>query len=159
EDLLRPKMQLIFQPEVVEQFLGLINNNLLYGTSTERNLVIDIPDALKAKASYKRATGRLEFKGVMSDAEKTSLNALNDNENYRAAVSRLHAQPEKFFVDNFRIVFKEESALNDAVSQLITRTGAGLSATEKLTRFYRSYSPFLKTQLKNNAVLLQLSSL
>jgi len=159
EDILRPKLQLIFHPEVVEQFLGLINDNLLYGTGTERNLVIDIPEVLKAKANYKRATGRLEFKGVMTDAEKASLSALNANENYRVAVDRLYAQPEVFFVENFRIVFREETALNDALNSLLTRTATGLTATRKLTFFCRAYLPFLKTQLKNTAVLLRLSAL
>jgi len=159
EEFLRPKMQLIFDPVVVDEFFGIINENLRYGTGTLPNLEIVVPENLKAKTSYRKATGRLEFQGVMTDAEKTILRGLDPSENYQSAIDQIYEQPSKFFVQSFSHLFREEGALDEACRRLITRTAPGLTRAEKLSFFYQSYLPFLKEQLQNNAVLLSLSTL
>lgn len=128
-EIITAKLSLTFQPEIVSQFMGIIEGTAPFETKTDANLNVTIPDdesqgmviALVAtgvfasqdeakaflrefsrKYAYVKGNGRLTCTGVMSDIEREVLKGLpNVNANFETAVDELYAMPEIFIYNNF----------------------------------------------------------
>jgi hypothetical protein len=154
DDLLRSKMQLIFNPDMVNTLIGLVNGSAVSHTTTDKNLPVTITAPQNAYITYIKASGRLQATGVLSDNDKTALNNLpGANAAFQNAVEDLYQQPGRFLKDNFLALFPLD--LNDAIAALFNHPAQikVLSQQEKLNWFYKKFLPYLKNQLRRNIVI------
>jgi len=154
EELIQKKLSLIFNQDVATQFTAMLKGDLIYSTLTATNLEIVIPDNLKEKITYIKATGRLQCKGVLTDDERATLeNLAGATTSFKEAVQRIYQKPEQFIKDHFRGVFTN---LEDAYRQLLdhpTQPPPKLTLEQKLEQFYKAFLPFLKERLRQNIVI------
>lgn len=107
------KLSLTFQPEIVSQFMGILEGTASFETITDDNLDVTIPDELSDKYTYIKASGRLTCAGVMSGTEQSTLKGLdNVNANFEAAVDQLYTAPETFLDENFNGIFSDPGEAN-----------------------------------------------
>src|SRR6185437_13814244 len=106
EDLLRGKMQLIYQPAVVDTLIGILNETAVFSTVTDKNVPATIPAPQSSYITYVKGSGRLQCTGVLSDQDKTVLSTLAGfTPGFVAAVQDLYSQPGQFLQDNFSPLF------------------------------------------------------
>ena len=102
QELVQRKSALIFGVDVATQFIAMLKGDVVYSILTDKNLNITIPDALKGKITYIKASGRLQCLGVLTEAEKTDLGALiGATPAFLIAVQALYEKPERFIKDHF----------------------------------------------------------
>ncbi len=134
----------------------------LYSSKATANLDIDeIPESLSPKFTYTKASGRLTYKGIMSDVEKDELKALSADENFRDAVDAIYRMPEDFISDNFSGVFAN-AVLDTALVNLINRPiepEEQQTPEDKLKFVYDNYLPLLKEKLREDTIVKHLASL
>ena len=173
EEKLRPPLLLGCPADTVEQLLGLLAGTVRYAALAEPNLAINLgpvppplpalPDlpALAGKVRYTKASGRLEVLGVLSAAEKASLEGLAAaTPRFRAAVDAIFQKPEQFVRAQLAGIFGAD--LNNAVRDLLERPAAPavpLTPPQKLQRVYAAYWPFLKKRLRAAAVVQHVAAL
>lgn len=157
-DLIRNKLALTFPDDIVTHFIDIVEGNTSFDFIAGNNLTIDIPASLAEKCSYVKASGRLTFKGIMTDAERTALKALHADGDYHNAVDRLYAIPEDFLRQHFNGVFAD---INAAVALFINRPAqpAPADSDRKWAHVYRHYVPLLKTRLREDAIAQHLAAL
>lgn len=160
EDLVRAKMQLLYQPDIIERFLDILNNAAIFFTTTDKNLVISIPAPQNTYVTYIKGSGRLQVTGVLSDADQSILSGLaGGSANYQTAVTDLYKQPEQFLQDNFSDLFG--ASLPDALKNLLNHPNQALLLTydQRLAWFYGIFLPYLKKKLQENLVIQNISNL
>ena len=158
-EILVAKLSLTFQPEIVSQFMGIVEGTASFATVTDDNLNVIIPDELADKYTYIKGSGRLTCAGVMSDTEQLTLKGLaNINANFQAAVDELYAAPETFINDNFDGVF---SNLAEANATLLDHPAQPTAASldEKLAYVYERFLPLLKSKLRQDAFTQHIAAL
>jgi hypothetical protein len=113
-ETLTAKLSLTFQPEIVSQFMGILEGTASFETVTDDNLDVAIPDELTDKYRYIKGSGRLTCAGIMSDTERTVLKGLA-NVNAKA-IDELYEAPEYFLSVNFNGIFKSPAVPDDFAS-------------------------------------------
>ncbi len=160
DELLRTKIQILFTPAVADEFLTMIDGKTVYSSFTDKNLPIVIPAALAGKVTYVKASGRLQYTGILSDGDKTTLeNLAGATAAFKKSLQEIYDQPEHFLKDNFSGIFG--IAIGDAIKKLLDHPVQIITLTpaEKWKLFYKSYLPFLKKQLKQNIVVQYMASM
>jgi hypothetical protein len=159
EEIIRAKLSLTFQPEVVGLLIAIIDGTAVFDEVTDANLTVAIPSPLSEKYSYIKASGRLSCTGVMSDGENAALKLLaGANANFKNAVDAIYKRPEDFIKINFSGVL---SPMNAALAILLDHPAQVSAATleEKFTLIYDSYLPLLKQKLREDAITQHIASL
>jgi len=158
-DLLRSKLQLVYQPAIVDGLSAILDNTVVLSAVTDKNIPVTIPAPLNAKFSYIPGSGLLRSAGVVSDADKTSLDALAGvTPAFQSAVLSLYQQPEDFLKSNFATLFG--AGMNAALAQLLDHP-AQVSPPDlqaRLNWLYARFLPFLKDQLRHNIVVQTLAT-
>jgi hypothetical protein len=151
-------LSLTFQPEIVSQFMALLDGSPTFQTITDPNLNVIIPEELSTKYSYVNGSGRLTSTVVMSDSEQTTLHDLTANANFQGAVDALYAAPELFLSDNFSGVFTD---LPEAFIILLDHPAQAVAATldEKLLYVYQQFLPLLKSKLRQDILTVHIAAL
>ena len=160
DELMRAKLQILFTPAVAIEFLAMVDGKTVYTSFTDKNLPIVIPAALTGKVSYVKASGRLQYTGIISDGDKSTLeNLAGATAAFKKSVQDIYDQPERFLKDNFSGIFG--IAIGDATKKLLDHPTQiiVLTPAEKWKLFYKSYLPFLKKQLKQNIVVQYMASM
>ncbi len=160
-EMLRSKLSLTFQPEVVDQFVGIIESTVTFTTITEANLAVIIPDELAAKYNYIKGSGRLTCTGVMTDSEKNTLgNLAGATPGFVTALGELYKMAEDFISNNFHGVFID-NMMDEAKITLLNHPEQVSAATleEKLQFVYENYLPLLKKKLREDTVTQQIAAL
>src|SRR5205823_7712067 len=117
-ELLRTKIQILFTPAVADEFLAMIEGKTAYSSITEKNLPIVIPVALAGKVSYVKASGRLQYTGILSDGDKSTLeNLAGATLAFKKSLQDIYDKPEQFLKDNFSGIFG--IAIGDAIKKLL----------------------------------------
>lgn len=157
-DMLRDKLSFKFDLAIVSELTGILDESVSYFSMADPNLDTIIPDPLSKKYSYVKSSGRLNCKGVMTEAERDTLQAL-DGESIGEAVAVLYAMPEDFIRNNFNGVFGGET--EDAIAFLLNRPAQDPPATpeEKSRYVYGFYLPLLKQKLREDAVVKNIAPL
>lgn len=158
-DIIRAKLSLTFQPDVVSRFMSIADGTAAFTVVTEPNLAVTIPAPLAAKYNYIKASGRLNATGIMTDAESAALKALpGANANFVNAVDAIYQQPEDFIKTNFADVFQP---MNAALTTLLDHPAQATPATieEKFKLVYQSYLPLLKQKLHKDAITQHIAAL
>jgi Tc toxin complex TcA C-terminal TcB-binding domain/Neuraminidase-like domain/PA14 domain/Salmonella virulence plasmid 28.1kDa A protein len=160
EDLVRAKMQLLYQPDIIERFLGILNNTAVFFTTTDKNLTISIPAPQNGYIVYIKGSGRLQSTGVLSDDDKGILAALaGGSGNYILSLTDLYTQPEKFISDNFSDLLGASMA--DALKNLVNhpKQVSVLSYAQRLNWFYTLFLPYLKNRLQENLLVQNVANI
>lgn len=163
-ETLTAKLSLTFQPEIVSQFMGIVEGTESFETITDNNLDVTIPDDLAKKYTYIQDSGRLTCAGIMTDTEKETLKHLdNANANFQAAVDELYAAPETFISDNFNGVFSDLDDLDlvEAKETLLDHPAQVTAASldEKLAYVYERLLPLLKSKLRQDTITQHIATL
>lgn len=150
-EIVAAKLGLTFQPDVVAQFLAILDGTAVFEATAVNNLAVIIPSPLSDKYTYVKGSGRVTATGVMSDADETALKALDANGQWIAAIEELHDEPELFLGGSFDGVFTN---LAEAKEVLLDRPAQTPPATfdEKLAYVYEHFVPLLKSRLRRDAV-------
>jgi hypothetical protein len=159
ENLLREKLSLIFDEPVVTEILALLSETPVYTALLLPNLDITFPAGLTEKVSYHKASGRLEFRGIMTASEKTALLGVSVTDpDYPGAVEGLFQQPEQFIHDTLFGVY--EGKLPQAVQLLLNRPAVANPPPqqERWQAFYGALHPFLKKRLRQSSLIQALAA-
>jgi len=158
-EALTAKLSLTFRPEIVSQFMGIVEGTASFETITDDNLDITIPDDLADKYSYIKGSGRLTCSGIMSDTEQTTLKGLaNASINFKTAIDELYTAPETFISDNFNGIFSDLAEANATLLDHPTQATAS-SLDEKLFYVYERFLPILKGKLRQDAITQHIAAL
>ena len=161
-EILVAKLSLTFQPQIVSQFIGIIEGTSFFETMTDTDLDITIPDDLNAKYTYTQTSGRLTCEGIMSEEEQGRLKPLNDNVNFKAAVAQLYTAPENFISDNFNEIFNDlDLAEPETYKKLLDHPAQTPPASldDKLLFIYERFLPLLKIKLRKDAIIQHIAAL
>jgi len=163
-ETLTTKLSLTFQPEIVSQFMGIVEGTESFETITDKNLNVTVPDDLAEKYTYIKGSGRLTCTGIMTDTEKETLKDMdNASANFQAAVDELYASPETFISDNFNGVFSDpdDLDLDEAKATLLDHPEQATAASldEKLAYVYEHFLPLLKSKLRQDTITQHIAAL
>ena len=158
-DILRSKLSLTFDADTVNELIGIIDGTVSFSTVTTNNLNLVIPDGIASRYSYINGSGRFNETGVMTDADKAALKALNVDVAYSAAIDLLYKLPEDFLNENFGGVFA--SNMTTAFTTLLDHPAQITPATldDKLKFVYDNYVPILKQKLREDAIAQHIAAL
>ena len=159
-EMLGSKLSLTFQPEVVDLFIGIIEDTSTFTTITEKNLTVIIPVELAEKYSYIKGSGRLSCTGIMTDSEKNALGSLDGaSPDFVSAVNELYKMPENYIGSNFYGLFAGD--MSSAIEKLLNHPEQVSPPThEEKTKFvYENYLPLLKKKLREDVVTQQIADI
>ncbi|KPI41866.1 uncharacterized protein AB675_5621 [Cyphellophora attinorum] len=166
------KANLLFAPSVVDSIVGLIEGTRLYTTNAPIGLDAGKLRSL-TKVIYKdpltprnrRAT--LSVTGSLTDDEVTAAEAIfPSNQEWSAALKRLHRQAEKFVTNDLGAIFAGK--IEEAVAVLTQGDVAPVQDTEevpgtpgtaiqKRVYFMRHFVPYLRSTLESNFIITTVS--
>ena len=158
-EILKAKLSLTFQPEIVSQLMRIIEGTASFETHTDENLKVSIPDELTGKYTYIKASGRLTCAGIMSDTEQITLKGLaNVTKNFRDAIEELYSAPETFIKQNFSGVFSDLPGTNKT---LLNHTAQDdpVPLHDKLTYVYNHFLPLLRSKLRQDILIEHIAAL
>lgn len=161
-EALHAKLSLSFDAAIATRLLAILSGTAVFEAMAASNLDVAIPEALAARYTYVKASGRLLATGVMSDAEQAALKALaNTSAAFDAAVDALHDAPGQFLADHFGGAGGVFADLAEARRMLLDQPAQVTPATpdERLAYVYAHYLPVLKTRLRRDAITQHLASL
>jgi hypothetical protein len=157
-EALTAKLSLTFQPDVVSQFIRIIEGIASFDTTTDKNLNITIPDKLSGRYTYIKSSGRLNCAGIMSVSERSDLTNLNANNNFKKAIKKLYEKPEIFISSNFSGIFIDFDEVKKVLLNRPEQTEAA-ELEEKLAFVYKHFIPRLKKKLRRDIVARHIASL
>jgi hypothetical protein len=152
-DLIRLKAGFIFEEQVVEEIIGLLEGTTVYTTNAPANQTITIPDSLTRKIKYinqKDATppsATLQVTGILTETEKIQAKALCPHPDWSKAIDRVSKRPQNIFNDVLFGIFKD---VNEAKAKLLTGDifpPDGDTALDKRFYFLQNFLPFLRQRL------------
>lgn len=159
-EIVAGKLSISFQPEVVSQFMEIVQGSAIFSIKTETNIGVVMPEDLKEKYSYIEASGRLICKGNMLDSERLDLIDLL-GVNQENAINELFNTPAIFINDAFKDVFDLPAKLDLMNEKLLDRpvNNPAISLETKLEYIYISFLPFIIKRLKEEVVTVQIADL
>lgn len=132
-----------------------------YSVIINRNLSLTIADWISPKLTYIPSTGKLAWKGIMSQAEFDWLNTIRED-SFNSGIQALYKMPENFINANFSNVFASSNS-NPSTNVLLYLLNRNLqtekTTDEKLQFVYENYLPLLKKKLLEVAFLQQFAIL
>lgn len=171
-DFVRTKASLLFEAEIVERILGIVEGTNTFTTNAPKNLELTIPDSksLKGKLKYDKVLGSLQITGVLTESEVNDFNLLSTDATWRAALVRIQKQQAKLFKEVLSGVFDEEqtktatekAALQAAIKQgdvnvPLDKISVGEAdpntAPKKRVAFLEIFLPYLRQQLTHRFVI------
>ena len=120
-DSIRTKAGLIFEEQVVQQIIGLLEGATVYTTNAPANQTITIPDTLAKKLKYinqkdaNPPSAIIQVRGILTETEKAQAKALC-HADWPKAIDRVSKQPQNIFNDTLFGIFKD---VNEAKAKLL----------------------------------------
>ncbi|NOT69646.1 MAG: hypothetical protein HOP04_15370 [Methylophilaceae bacterium] len=161
EAFLNAQMALITPSENVNLFFGIINGTSIFATKTQENLAITIPNGLKTKVQYNKAKGILSVTGILTNVEKTALEA-GAPPAFIKAIDTVYTMPEAQFIAAFKSYFDNATQATAFVEHNVPLADPAQLAewkTNKYRAFYQRFLPVLQKTLRENAVIQALTAL
>ena len=127
-DLTRAKLGTIFESEVVDQVVHLIDGSAVYvAPLASLPTGISFPPSVKNKVTYQG--GLLQFAGAMTTTERNDLFGVSADTDYQAAVNDLYQQPQTLIQNTLSGLLDVNDAIThladpDSVAELGARAGA-----------------------------------
>ena len=152
-DLIRTKAGLIFEEQVVQQIIGLLEGATVYTTNAPANQTITIPDTLAKKLKYinqkdaNPPSAIIQVRGILTETEKAQAKALCPHADWPKAIDRVSKQPQNIFNDTLFGIFKD---VNEAKAKLLAGDifpPDGDTALDKRFYFLSNFLPFLRRRL------------
>jgi hypothetical protein len=159
EVFLRSKMQLIYQSDIVNNLINILNGSAIFSTVTDKNIPVTIPAPQSNYITYIKGSVRFQCVGVLNDNDKKLLNLLSGaTPDFKKAVKEIYEQPEQFLKDNFSALFTIN--MNDALANLLDHPAQITAFTEqdKLNWFYKNFLPYLKSALRQNILIQSMAT-
>lgn len=170
-DFVRTKASLVFDAQIVERIIGILEGTSTFTTNAPKNLTITIPEtkSLKNKLQYDKSSGSIRITGVLTDSEVNDFNDLNTDSAWRATLVRIQKQQAKLLKEALSGVFDDEqtkTATEKAALQATLKRGdvnvpldkisAGEAdpntAPKKRVAFLEIFLPYLRQQLTHRFV-------
>ena len=175
--LARAKASLLFESEVVEKILGLLEGTGMFHTNAPKNLSIIIADdkTIKTKLKYDKTAGSIQITGILTEAETLDFKALSNDPNWTAALTRIQKQQNKLFKEVLAGAFDSEKTKNAAektqLQTIITSGDISIAledipegqadtntAPKKRAAFLKIFLPYLRQELTHRFVIDALAS-
>jgi Tc toxin complex TcA C-terminal TcB-binding domain/ABC toxin N-terminal region/Neuraminidase-like domain/Putative peptidoglycan binding domain len=165
-EFIRAQAGLLFNQEVIERLIGLLEGTTVYKTNASLSQTIVIPDALANKLKYSSTAGALQVTGILTDAETTQANDLSKESAWSEAIKRAARQAVHFFDD---VLFGIFSNPGEAKTKLLAgdvnvppdpQNPAAIdnnTAGKKRFYFLQQFMPFLRQQLAHRLIVDALS--
>jgi hypothetical protein len=165
-DLVRAKAGLLYEPEVVEQIIGLLEGTTVYTANGPAKPSLKIPEKLKYKLKYSYqkdakpvASASIQVTGILTDAEKTLAKTLSSDPDWSKAIDRVGKKALQFFTDTVIGIFPADKQDEAKTLKLLTgdinvppdptdptATDAN-TAPDKRYYFIQYFLPFLRQRL------------
>ena len=167
-DLVRTKAGMLFETQIVEQIIGLLEGTSVYTTNAPSGLTVMIPEQLSGKLFYKdqpdavppQAT--LQVTGILTEEEMNAAKALSTHSGWGQALERINKQPQRIIHDALYQVFPDLEAaktilLAGDVTIASDQADAAQSdpSTAPVKRFFflQHFMPFLRRQLAHRFIV------
>ena len=176
-DLIRTKASLLFETEIVEKILGILEGTNTFTTNAPRSLEFTIPDtkSLKNKLRYDKIGGSIQITGALTDSEVNDFKLLSTELAWSAALSRIQKQQTKLFKEVLSGIFEEEQTKTPAekatlqaalklgdVNVPLDKIPAGETdpntAPKKRVAFLEIFLPYVRQQLTHRFVINTLAA-
>ncbi len=162
-DLLRTKLELSYDPIIVDQMIRYVEGTLIYETNTADNLSVNIgpTSTLNGKVTYinNSPDSCVKVVGLLSDVEKIEFEGLNGDAEWTAAVTRIENQATPRYDEIFFELLLDIGAANAALVRNVI-TGDDFLEDSSLTKgmvILEYFLPVLRTKLKDQLVVDLLS--
>lgn len=176
-DLVRTKASLLFEAEIVERILGILEGTNTFTTNAPKNVEFTIPDtkSLKSKLRYDKVGGSIQITGVLTDSEVNDFRLLSTELAWSAALLRIQKQQTKLFKEVLSGIFDEEQTKTPAekaalqvtlklgdVNLPLDKIPAGEAdpntAPKKRVAFLEIFLPYVRQQLTHRFVIETLAA-
>lgn len=119
---IRTKASLLFDAEVVEKIISLLEGTAIFTTNAPKNIIYTLgaDKTLSKKLVYNGVVGSVQITGILTEAESIDYKALSNDPNWTPALTRIEKQQKKLFKELLSGVFENEK----------TRTAAEKTASE-----------------------------
>jgi hypothetical protein len=166
-ELIRAKTALLFDQEVIDQIVGLLEGTTIYTTNAPSNQDIKLTKELAKKIKYNDKTdstlrATLQVTGILTELETQDASRLSTHPEWPKAVERIGKQTLNVFNDVLSAIFPDRA---DAVKNLLAgdidlpddQLDSNLPNpnTAPLKRFYflKYFMPFLRRQLTHRFIV------
>lgn len=151
-DVLRTKLALIYDPDVLESIISLVEGTSLYTTNVTAGLNISVDPNITNKITYidDGPNSRIVIKGIMTAAERAHYDTLSTDSEWQPAITRINSQVQLFFEDTFYAL------IDDPADRVLLLAGDDLSSNTNVDKgmlILGYYMPFLRTTLKDQLIV------
>jgi len=163
-ELVRAKAGMLFEPDVVEKVMGLLEGTTVYTTNAPPDQDITVPESLAGKIRYTNRKDLdehqavLQVTGILSDDDKDSAEKLCADSDWKPAFDRIDKQKQNLFKDALADLIPQDK-LDDIKTQLLqpdvldNDDPSKITAPQKRLVFLQFFLPFLHIQLKHKFVV------
>lgn len=154
-ELVRSKASLLYDAEMVEKTISILEGATLYKTEAPANLNPAFPANLLKKTKYQTTatTGSLQVTGALTDTELMQLKTLSTNTTWQKAVEDIRKQQNTLFKEIMSGIF----TASPTEETIVKAENSDTSAPAKRLAFLKVFLPYLRAQLKNKLVINALS--
>ena len=149
-DTLQNQLLLTYDRDAVEQLVGMLNGNIIYGTTLASRPDIRIPGPLTSRIAYSGDTGRLEVRGVVTAAD---WNIVQTDSTLKVFLQPIYDKPFEFLRNNFGGFITSDNDRNALLDR------ASTVVQDKVRLLYDWYQPYFTKPLQANLVLDQAAAL
>jgi len=155
DDLIRAKAGLLFEQQVVEKVIALLDGTSIYTTNAPINQTITIPADLSKKLKYSNQNGSASIQviGILTGAETAEAKTLCNLQAWSQAIDRIAKQVTNLFNDVLFGIFPDaiEAKLQLLAGDVTVSDpkDPANTAPQKRLYFLKCFMPFLRTRMSH----------
>jgi hypothetical protein len=157
-ELIRTKTALLFDQEIIEQIVSLLEGTTVYITNAPANQTLDLSEALAKKIKYNDITAStaratLQVTGILTEVEIAQAKLLSIHPDWSKAIERIGKQTLNFFNDVLFGIFPDRvEAVQNLLAGDINLPDVSI-APDKRYYFLKHFMPFLRRQLTHRFIV------
>ncbi|WP_432409200.1 neuraminidase-like domain-containing protein [Wukongibacter sp. M2B1] len=121
--LIRTKTSLLFETEIVEKIVGILEGTNVYIANAPKNLEFTLPDTstLKNKLKYDKILGTIQITGILTESEKGDYKAISPGSDWAKALACIESKQNRLFKEVLSGIFENEQTKTECEKTKIER--------------------------------------
>jgi len=156
-DLFRSKLAHIYDPDVMDKIVALVEGVTVYSTNVSAGLTIAVDSDITTKVQYvdNGVNSKVIITGILTQVEKDHYYTLTSDPEWSLALDRINSQIQLFFEDTFYAL------ITDPAERDMLLSGDDIDANSNIDKallILDNFMPYLRTVLKDQLVVNVVSS-
>ena len=108
--LIRSKASLLFETEMVEKIIGILEGTHVFKTNAPKDIdiVLSETSTLKNKLKYDKVSRTIQITGILTEAEVFDYKAINNSSEWISSLTRIQKQQDRLFKELLSGVIEQQ---------------------------------------------------